>query len=429
MAGGGDALKATLVPLARTAFKKYDVSTVFAIPHGQSLPPDALSEGDHVYGTVDERPPLPSNSAGSSMLFSPRRGIEMLSEIAYWRREAHRLLDTYSPSVIFTTNRDIEDGPFLQKLARKRGIPVIRVQWCFHAPEHVVKRQIRAVYLYSLHGAGQTTKQLRLLRRNMGGRLRALAYRLRNVAWSDSTVSAHNVSRYAVTNSIYADQFIDDGVPRTIVDVTGHPEDDLLLEYKKHFNHPEARAEARAEFEIGGDDRVVVFAREFMQSVFGLLDPETDITTTRNILRTIGEFDGAHLILKKHPKDDDSDYDWVRREFPNVRIIGNCDLYKLVAVSDCLVTQGSTVTRWATVASVPAIVVNFSRMEFSPYAARVTGAALADNPSELKKLVADAFDGVFAVKDLRAEPVTDLIDGHACDRILALAGESLVSGD
>ncbi len=417
-----ESFRTTLAPLGRFVYERSGRRSVVIGPVGDRPDMALISAGGTTLATVDERPAPPSAAAGRSSILSISRPSAVLAELRYWKREAARVLDLYQPAAIFTVKRDLQDSPFINRMARDRGIPVVGIQWSFLPPDDYERRRYRATYMWSVRDLPWPVRELRFLRARSEKWLHRLFYRVHGINWRDSYIRMADASVQAVTNSLYAEVFSPASIPPDRVRVTGHPEDDVLLACKVRYLDPHERTRARREFGLTDGARVFILAREFMPATSGLIDPEDDKKNLKSALDLLSILPGTQTVLKLHPKDDPAEYNWVRQLFPGVMIVHRCDLYKLIAVSDCLLTQGSSVTRWAVVLGVPAALIDFAGLEFTAQAEKMFRVPRLQAVSELKKFLDEVAAGRFRYDPEYIRPVVELVDGRATERIVALSG-------
>lgn len=417
-----ESFRTTLSPLGRLIYERSGIRSIVIGPPGDRPEATFITADSGRFAKGDQRPDRPQVKAGRSHLFSVSRASRFVADLRYWNKEAERILDTYRPRAVFTVKRDVEDSPLLNRRAQRRGIPVIGMQWSFLPPDSYEKYRFRATYISTIQHLPLPVRELRFLRARSERWMQSLYYRLHGIRWKDSYINMADAQAIGVTNSLYADVFMRQGVPTSKIHVTGHPEDDVLFRYKVRYGDPSERAAARREFGLNETTPIFIVGREFMTAVSGLLDPETDKDVLVSVLQTLTRRRGAQVVLKLHPKDKPGEFNWVHERFPKVTVIHRCDLYKLTAVSDLLLTQGSSVTRWAVVLGVPAALIDFAGLEFPALAERMFRLQRLANVTDLESLIAKVESGQFHYDENHIRPVVETVDGKASERIIALAG-------
>jgi hypothetical protein len=166
---------------------------------------------------------------------------------------------------------------------------------------------------------------------------------------------------------------------------------------------------------------LITYAREYMPAL-SYVKPGHDRAVMRSVLRTILSRPDTTVALKLHPKDSLQDYSWVSAEFPDVLIVEQCDLYQLIAISDCFISQGSNTTRWAALSAVPVILVEFLRLEFATHLKRVLAVSGVSSETALQTQLNLALSGALGEQTRLSKDQAGSTDGQAVQRILSLSG-------
>ena len=220
-------------------------------------------------------------------------------------------------------------------------------------------------------------------------------------------------------NPMFEKMFCSQGVPAQKVVATGHPEDDLLFEYRTRYADPEERSRALEEFGLDPQKRLITYTREAVYPD-GIISRKVDQQHARNVLAVATAQADAQVVMKMHPRDTSEYYDWVGREFPRVLVIHHCDFYKLIAVSDVYLSQGSSTTRWALVFNVPVVLLGQLNFEFTDAAALQFDLPPVRTDSDLQSQLSAAMSRQNDGKRQGPEDDKYALDGGAIDRILAL---------
>lgn len=405
----------TLRPLAEMA-SELGVRSVIVGRPGDDGAECGLGEGTPLLG-FDSRRPVPARRGGRLPLLSPARAWEFTRQVGYWRAEARRIFQEHDPRAIISLKRSLEDVPLVTRLARRRGIPFVRVQWSFIMPQEAYDRQAPTRLLAQVQGVGRVQRAGYLLRQRI---LHAMGERLIPELNRHASASP-GVTAFVATNQLFRDMFIADGLdPRTTV-ALGHPEDDRLWSLRKEYADPARVRELRTRLGWDPDGQVVLFVRTFLQSLGGLVTPEQDLAAvTETITAAIHE--GARVVIRPHPKEDLTPLSDLRRSFPSLELDLSGDAFLSVAAADVVVGQGSGMTRWGVVLEKPSLLVDFAELEFVRHASELYRVPVARNAEQVRASMTRLLSGHRLVGQEDTRPVTELIDGNACQRILGLVG-------
>jgi len=229
---------------------------------------------------------------------------------------------------------------------------------------------------------------------------------------------------FAVMGKYYKQMFASQGVLKDKLAVTGHPEHDLLFELSQNIINSEYKHNILLDFGLDRARPVWVVAREAI-SHFKLLDEQKDKEDLRNVLKILLQSQrNVQIVLKLHPRDQEDYYAFIKEEFPNVLIINECDLYKLIAVCDLYIAQISSTMMWAIALDKPVISYDFNNQPFWHYFRDREGVVKADTPGELSKevktIVANGLSSENHQKYNIAQDKYMSLDGKACERITEL---------
>lgn len=419
-----ESMRTALLPVARAAYQRFGTRSVLVGVHLDQLSEELLECNGVRFVDLHERPEWALPAGGSRGLLNPIHAIRLVTDFWQWKRAAAGILDRYRPDAIFNARMDIADVPFLNKLAVERGIPTIRIVWTFAAPWKVRRRHLERNYQAQVAGLPGPVRKLRLARRNASLWVTKVLYRWHGIDWQDyQIVNARSVfaTSYAITNRMYIEQFIADGLPEDRLVCTGHPEDDLLFDYRRRFADPQQRLAARREFQVDQRPYLVTIAREYLRA-YSYLDKSADMDVVRLVLRTVLKRDDTQVVLKLHPQERLEDYGWVAEEFPSVKLLQRCDFHKLVTISDCFLSQGSNTTRWAVVAGVPVILIDFLGLGFAEHVSRVFAVSSVRTLDELAERMNQVLSGKLVDETERIRQLAGQSDGKAVERILDLSG-------
>ena len=410
----------TLVPLARAAYERQGVRGILVGPGNEDLDESLFSvNGErflevHPYRRYEH---TPGYHGGLNRI--PL--VRWIREVSYWKRFARDLLTSYRPCAIFSTKRDIEDMLFLTKAATEEGIPSVQIFWSLIASEEFHRRRTRFNYDVAVADRHQFIRYMYRIRGQFKSAISNPVYRGFGVRWHNSP----NIRRYsrflALPNKSYKRLLVEDGMPADNLIPTGHPEDDIIRCYARQYSDPETRARMRREFGVPEQGTVAVYGNGLISNLRGEITEEEDRDIVRQVMSHLQEH-GAFPVLKLHPSDDVSNYGWFREEFPDAMLIRDCDLYKLIAVSDLFVSQGSATTRWAVLAGVPSILVDVAGFDFMPFVTQLYGISAVRSIDEFNAKLKLALSGGMKEEMDSAYQVATGPAGDAIEHILELGG-------
>lgn len=229
---------------------------------------------------------------------------------------------------------------------------------------------------------------------------------------------------FAVMGEYYRQMFLQQGVDKEKLVVTGHPEHDYLYELSKKPPQSDYQAAVKRSFNLDTAKPVWVYAREAI-SYFKLIAPEKDKQDIRTVLQILSRYlPQVQIVLKLHPRDSEDYYDFVRREFPHIIVVHSCNLYDLISISDLYVSQISSTMMWAIALDKPVITFDFNNQPYWHYFRDKEGLIKADSPEELAAAVSVVNEGNLGDDYYRqcqiARSKYMVLDGKACQRIYRL---------
>lgn len=276
--------------------------------------------------------------------------IKLLRDRRFSRRLARRLPDVRAMVCTVETHR-LEYA--LIPALNKRGVNTIVLQWAQSGGKDYYRR------VRSRNEKPSLARRLRSACRRV---FRGALAKTMNVQLP-SSYGKGPARHFAVMGEYYKELFISEGVRPEKVQVTGHPEADYLYELAGQSSRPGWREDVAAEFDLDPRENIWLLGREAI-AYFGLVSPEkdkADLTAALEILTQ--RAGGGQVVLKLHPRDSVDYYQFVAARFPGVRLIKDCDLYRLMSICDLYVSQISSTMMWALALDKPVISYDFNSQE------------------------------------------------------------------
>jgi len=229
---------------------------------------------------------------------------------------------------------------------------------------------------------------------------------------------------FAVMGEFYRELFISEGVRPEKIRVTGHPEADYLYELAEQSSRPGWRQDVAAEFDLDPSEDIWLLGREAI-AYFGLVPPAKDAADLTAVLEILTEHaGGGQIILKLHPRDSLEYYEFVARRFPGVRIIKDCDLYRLISICNLYVSQISSTMMWAIGLNKPVISYDFNNQAGWHYFRDRPGILQANTPEQFAQRLGEVRQpGFGAIQEQNCRLTKQrymTFDGRARERIAEL---------
>lgn len=315
---------------------------------------------------------------------------------------------------------------FLLKAAKISGIKTIGFQWAHTTPR--IDDDLRDVnkrlqYFQGKYGSKRLANIMEI-----GWRIKfkrnKLIYRIFCYKIPEFLTDGMS-DYYCVMGPYYAEMFNRQGTALKKLIVTGHPEHDYLFNLKKKIS-TEYITKTKRGFSLDPNKKLIILGKEAIR-FFDVTPIERDRNDLRIVLDILSEYaQEAEIVLKAHPRDEISYYDFVKDEYPFVRIYhDNIDFYSLIAASDFYISQVSSTMNWAIALDIPTISYDFNNNIRLQYGRQRKGLVRADSPEELNDAVKRCFKlpekSVFR-NMAEAREMYMRLDGKAIERILTLAG-------
>ena len=419
-----ESLITSLLPLALAARQHYGVEPVVILRTPDQVAIKQLNDHGITYNVLPESLLPDTQNDRVFRLRDAGSTLKWLSSqwahITHGMREAETIFQRFQPIAIFEVMESSVIEMFVNHVAQRRNVPTVLLQWAWTSPKEDLDFYHGDQYQHKLARIPGALHPLYLARRTVGRKLLSLLYLVRGIRYG-KFLGDGNAGLFAVMNPSSVELFRSQGVsPRKLVS-TGHPEDDVLYQYHHQYADPSEQARARDEFGLDRRKPVIVYAREAIAHD-KLLDRETDHSLIRTVLSVATRQQGAQVVLKLHPRDDTEYYRWVANEFPQVVQIHRCDFYRLLAVSDVYLSQGSSTTRWAVRLGKPVLLIGWARLKITGAVATRLGLKPVDSGDELDEQLRHVLGGGSTPLTPQIEVQRSQFDGRATERILKLAG-------
>jgi len=299
-------------------------------------------------------------------------------------------------------------------ILNKRGVNTIVLQWAQTAGRE---------YFRSVRGKDARRGIAHLLRTAIRKSSEKLLEKMMGLRFAASY--GHGPAKhFAVMGQYSRELFLGEDVPEEKLVITGHPEMDYLYELSLEARGEDFRSGACKSLGLDDNRPIWILAREAVAH-FGLVEPAKDREDLWAVLELlIRKGKEAQVILKLHPRDTVKYYEWVREQFPEVRVVKDCDFYRLVAVCDLFVSQISSTMMWALALDKPVISYDFNNQPYWHYYRDRPGILKADSPSLLEQRLEEITESGFADRQRRdcalARDRYMTFDGRAKERIARL---------
>lgn len=395
-------------------------------PHFVTEASDRIGAAGHAVELLDDKPrPI---QRGSPFAVTRQLASATIDYRRMWRRAEHFLDERHPDALVFSTHRPLRGFQVAAiRLAERRSVACLAVPSASFEPIAEVR------YLAAIGKLDRAVADRNILTRAIA-RLRpdlvsdrlpirviadyppldALAAGLAGVddsrlEWSSR---ARHATHLAVASTRTRDLLVASGVPANALDVTGRPAHDLLAATGRP-------GRARA----GGP---VILCAVPQLAEHGFTDDERHWRRLRSLFEQLQRVPGARVVASLHPRMDRAIYAAIFE--PMGVTVSDRPTPEEVPAADVLVAMGSSVIELALAVGVPVVdlVCWFDHGTFADAVGRVTvtdegaiGAAVA--------AVLASSDGEWAANRAVDAERWGLIDGRACDRIVALL-DRLVAG-
>jgi hypothetical protein len=330
---------------------------------------------------------------------------------------AHRILDTIQPAAVLATVDACYDS--LLAAATERGVPTVYMQAAFWGD----RKFYRALWADDRRGGGGG--QPAPLRQRITARLKQIL--LRRYGLQNRPAWWRKASRIAVLGRYWEGLLRRGGVPGDRIAVTGNPHCDEIHEIKT--GRAGRWGELYEQLSLPAGGQYLLHCREHHARFKGMA---TDISRDgeREIIDAFRRAcPRAPIVVKMHPRDTVSDYEFVRSLGPGVTVAGDVPVIELLARSLLMVTTVSTTQLWSTALDRPTISAFFWKgMDYWEKATAFSGVERVFTPEQLRvsldrSLNDPAHQAVWREKRRAFSEEMLLVDGRSVDRLVRLLQE------
>ena len=221
----------------------------------------------------------------------------------------------------------------------------------------------------------------------------------------------------AVENRILFDRFIEQGVSRDKMVITGHPQLDASIKYLNDIDISQKRDELRA----NGEQRLIVFAIPHMAE-HALLPWDQHMKLIEYTIERIRQFEDYCLVLNLHPKSDRSRYEYLENKYGIA--ISLESVYSLIPLCDVFMAAHSSTVMQAIGLRKPSIVLDYFGIGADMYgdAPGVALVNITEHPNtlsnELERLLRPSFLAELHQKQSCESNNWIIYDGRSTDRVV-----------
>ncbi len=243
-------------------------------------------------------------------------------------------------------------------------------------------------------------------------------------------------SAVAVIGTCYRDMMTEEGICPEKIHVTGHPRHDRLFHHADHWRGPE-RAEICREIGAPPDKKLVLLGASPVNHILqgtraGHVSPEQLLAALRNVTADLLDLGPEyHLVVKIHPRDTGLDLPWLKGHDRPLSVVRDYDIARIIAASDLLVCQGSTVVLDAHILGTPVVTFDFYNTPGYDMWDRAGGVLHVRNAADFPQAVRRALHDERTRADLQAGREKFLqthvrCDGQATARIMKIIRDAMI---
>ena len=232
------------------------------------------------------------------------------------------------------------------------------------------------------------------------------------------------ISKYlCVENHLDFQRFIDQGVPKDKIKITGNPEHDVLHKIFKN-NSKLKRLFLESINQSNKSDKILIVILPHLKE-HKILNEEEHWRTVENILNPLMNTNW-NILISLHPKCEKSEYLYLEEKF-NCKILTK-PLRNFLPLADlCIVGAGSSTGMWAMLSEVPLVIINwYGIVNILGHIKSIIIINKKDRYSnEIKNLLLNDF----ALKEYKENILNEtkilntIFDGNSCKRLLDLSNK------
>ncbi|MCC7104106.1 MAG: CDP-glycerol glycerophosphotransferase family protein [Chloroflexi bacterium] len=299
-----------------------------------------------------------------------------------WRakRLAERLLKRIDPSAVAVIQDTLLLERFLVRVANRRGLGTVVVQWAFTFPQRYYDQLHRIKLAGGLEAAvasGDVEEPAPASEQPHGPRpsrlLQSLLMRLLGLRFKlVNSYGGGEASVFAVIGEAFREQFRQQGVRQKRIEVVGHPLHDSAFAERAQLTE-QRRAELRRRYALPEAGRVVLYASQpaLWRQVVTPEQLEQNLRVVGEAVRALG--DDARLVLKLHPRESLEHYSFVKASDLPIVVVHQAEIAELIAVCDVFISSSSSTVLLAMMLDRPILTVNFNAVPHFDYYREVGG--------------------------------------------------------
>ena len=363
------------------------------------------------------------------------------------RRLARQLLDAIDPAAVVVIQDTLLLERFLVREANRRGRGTLVVQWAFTYPQSMYDR-LKAIKrgdatepeaarppcppFWGGRGAVPVSAS-ELASGSIGTAVRrirpyALAQRLLDVRFNLVNSYGGGEARvFAVMGAAFREQFLEQGVRKDRIEITGHPLHDAAFAQRQDLTPPRLTTLKRS-YGLPEQARVVLYATQpvLWRAVISREQLVENVQALGRAVATLGP--DWLLVLKLHPRESLADYQPALAEDLPIWLIDSGQIAELIAPAEVFISSSSSTVLTAMMLDKPVVTVNFNKVPHFDYFEPVGGTLHVRTPAvAAEALRLAAFDP--SVRERLATERASLLgryarfDGCATERLADLVEE------
>lgn len=345
-----------------------------------------LPHNDHASQDLCEKFRLPTQQIPHFLWGRHLTGgvIQFLQENFKIRRFVQRFCDEVKPAAIVMTDDRRYVEAFLVSQAKSRHIPTLVVMWAAtNDPQIMLAWRQKRVYNQYLSLSDRVLSWLVhwLIPQAVKHITSATSPSKHPILWQPPTailgvwlfadypehpwiLGGGHADRIAVAGEYFRGMLINGGVYPDKIIVTGHPRHDQLYHEGQHWQTTERTAICQ---EIGAppNKKIILLGTPPVAHIkqgtrAGHVSPEQMMSYLREIIiKLLRLGDAYHLVIKIHPRDEDQALSYLEGHNQALTVIRRYEIARLIAISDLLVCQGSTIVFDAHILGIPTVTFDF----------------------------------------------------------------------
>jgi hypothetical protein len=261
---------------------------------------------------------------------------------------AKQIFDELKPVALVGIHEKKFPEVFLTREGKKRNAPHILVQWAFTYP---------AKYYDSLREKTQKGRNIYTYLSQI-----YIDQLDRLVGINNPYASCYGGGRsdvFCVIGSHFFEQFVEQGVPRWKLRLTGHPFFDSLYQLERRSS-PAVKKELLQALQLPlefSTHPLILYTSQPLTH-FNIADAQTQKEEVRRLVESVTMNGKNLLVIKLHPREDKSLYSFLPSGRDNLKVVRDFDLALLIRSADLLISRSSTTLLGAVALKIPIIILD-----------------------------------------------------------------------